>query len=233
MCGHRRFDYRVVGILTLIIWSACLGRTHAEVAEQSDIEFRCVAWHEPEQGLYIYNTQEYIRLDLRVGKRSKQYSMPANSRINLFTRSAVTGDFVEFTHCLVPANHQRLLILVHLLDANDPESCRVDLVADPFGRSTKNELIFLNLSEDSLTTTLDGEVFEISSGESVSASHVSSAMGGFLPFYVNDVSGNRVYESRIYAQANQTKLVCIYPPEESHGRFSVRFYTERDGQPQP
>jgi hypothetical protein len=219
-------------ILTILglVYFGSFSSHAAKEKSASTIEFSCVAWKSLDYlELFYRNGDDYINMEVPRRMRSEVYSLQALQSFELYTRVADADGASRYELVgkgMPRAGAGRMLFI---LEKNAPDAdlpLHVRGFDDSLETCPIGAFCFVNFT---------GMELELHFGESVTALHTDAITviqdaippaGGFIPFFLKDSEDHIVFESRLFGQPSQRKIVFIYPPKADRRKFSVQFLSE-------
>lgn len=204
---------------------------HADEAPSaSAIEFSCVSWQSldyPE--LFYRNGDDYIKVEVPQRKRSEVYPLRALQGFELYTR-VVDGEgaarYELVGQSMPPAGAGRMLFILEKNGADADFPLQVRGFDDSLGASPVGAFCFVNLTEMELELHF-GESVNALAPDALTVIHDAiPAAGGFIPFFLKDSADQTVFESRLFGQPAQRRIMFIYPPQADRRKLSVQSLTE-------
>jgi hypothetical protein len=222
-------------ILLLFTGFLLCGHVHAQGQEKKQgIQFSCMLWNGPlPEKIYYQDGEDYREVVPYTSSRSLPHWLEKSKEFRLFTRKEVDqedGKEGKVVYSLVgqaamlPGVERILFILFPTKDeASEALEIRILALDDSLNGFPPGSFRFANFSASELFVKFAGVVKKIPSKEITLMKSGIGKQGGLVPFLIGDGEGNKVFETRLFAQASGREIVFIGPPKEVGGLPSVRF----------
>ena len=200
-------------------------------SKKPGIEFSCLLWEGPlPEKIYYQDGEEYREVQPFTTSRSLPHRLEKSTQFRLFTMSEAVGEDEEPVYTLVgqaallPGVERILFILFPSRDeATEALKIRIMTLDDTLKGFPPGSFRFVNFSGSDLLVKFAGVIKKIPAQEiSIMQSKIGNN-GGMVPFLIGNEKGEKVFETRLFAQASGREIVFIGPPKKEGGLPSVRF----------
>ena len=232
MKGFKSME-RLRCVLLLLVGSLLCGQVQAqEQEEKKGIQFSCMLWNGPlPEKIYYQDGEDYREVVPYTSSRSLPHWLEKSKEFRLFTRKEVEQTEekeVDFVYTLI--GQSKLMgnvspVLFILFPSMGEKGLQIRILAldDSLNGFPAGSFRFANFSTSELFVKFAGAVKKIPSKEITLMKSGIGKEGGMVPFLIGDGEGNKVFETRLFAQASGREIVFIGPPKEEGGLPSVRF----------
>lgn len=225
------FNFRLI-LAALFIALASL-QTQAQ-SKKPGIEFSCMLWEGPlAEKIYYQDGEEYREVIPFTGSRSLPHRLEKSKQFSLFTMKEVeggNGKEPELVYTLVgqtallPGVERILFILFPTKDeASEALEIRIMALDDTLKGFPPGSFRFVNFSGGDLMVKFAGVIKKIPAQEITMMQSKIGKLGGLAPFILGNNEGQKVFETRLFAQPNGREIVFIGKPKEVGGLPKVRF----------
>lgn len=223
-----RFTFSLV-----LMWACLAPATHAQQQKKKKgVQFSCMLWEGPlPQKIYYQDGEDYREVVPYTSSRSLPHWLEKSKEFRLFTMTqpeANGGKEQEPVYTLV--GQAKLLpgispILFLLIPSQIEEDFKIRIMAldDSHEGFPAGSFRFANFSAADLMVKFAGAVKKIPAREMTIMQSKIGKNGGMVPFLIGNESGEKVFETRLFAQASGREIVFIGPPKKEGGLPSVRF----------
>jgi len=223
-----RFAFSLV-----LVWACFATVVCAQQQEKKKgVQFSCMLWEGPlPQKIYYQDGEDYREIIPYTSSRSLPHWLKKSKEFRLFTMSqpeAKDGKEQEPVYTLV--GQSKLLpgispILFLLIPSQGEEGFKIRILAldDSLEGFPAGSFRFANFSAADLKVKFAGAVKEIPAREMTIMQSKIGNNGGLVPFLIGNENGEKVFETRLFAQASGREIVFIGPPKKEGGLPSVRF----------
>ena len=224
----RRFAFS-----TVLVWACFATLLCAQQQEKKKgVQFSCMLWEGPlPQKIYYQDGEDYREVVPYTSSRSLPHWLKKSKEFRLFTMSqleAKDGKEQEPVYTLV--GQSKLLpgispILFLLIPSQGEEGFKIRILAldDSLEGFPAGSFRFANFSAADLMVKFAGAVKKIPAREMTIMQSKIGKNGGMVPFLIGNEKGEKVFETRLFAQASGREIVFIGPPKKEGGLPSVRF----------
>ena len=223
-----RFAFSLV-----LVWACFATEVCAQQQEKKKgVQFSCMLWEGPlPQKIYYQDGEDYREIIPYTSSRSLPHWLKKSKEFRLFTMSqpeAKDGKEQEPVYTLV--GQSKLLpgispILFLLIPSQGEDGFKIRIMAldDSLEGFPAGSFRFANFSAADLKVKFAGAVKEIPAREMTIMQSKIGNNGGLVPFLIGNENGEKVFETRLFAQASGREIVFIGPPKKEGGLPSVRF----------
>ena len=220
-------------ILLLFAGFLLCGHVHAQQQEKKKgVQFSCMLWEGPlPQKIYYQDGEDYREIIPYTSSRSLPHWLKKSKEFRLFTMSqpeAKDGKEQEPVYTLV--GQSKLLpgispILFLLIPSQGEDGFKIRILSldDSLEGFPAGSFRFANFSAADLMVKFAGAVKKIPAREMTIMQSKIGNNGGMVPFLIGNEKGEKVFETRLFAQASGREIVFIGPPKKEGGLPSVRF----------
>ena len=218
---------------TVLVWACFATLLCAQQQEKKKgVQFSCMLWEGPlPQKIYYQDGEDYREVVPYTSSRSLPHWLEKSKEFRLFTMSqleAKDGKEQEPVYTLV--GQSKLLsgispILFLLIPSQGDEDFKIRIIAldDSLEGFPAGSFRFANFSTADLMVKFAGAVKKIPAREMTIMKSKIGKNGGMVPFLIGNENGEKVFETRLFAQASGREIVFIGPPKKEGGLPSVRF----------
>lgn len=223
-----RFAFSLV-----LVWACFATEVCAQQQEKKKgVQFSCMLWEGPlPQKIYYQDGEDYREVVPYTSSRSLPHWLEKSKEFRLFTMSqleAKDGKEQEPVYTLV--GQSKLLpgispMLFLLIPSQGDEDFKIRIIAldDSLEGFPAGSFRFANFSTADLMVKFAGAVKKIPAREMTIMKSKIGKNGGMVPFLIGNENGEKVFETRLFAQASGREIVFIGPPKKEGGLPSVRF----------
>ena len=223
-----RFAFSLV-----LVWACFATEVCAQQQEKKKgVQFSCMLWEGPlPQKIYYQDGEDYREVVPYTSSRSLPHWLKKSKEFRLFTMSqpeAKDGKEQEPVYTLV--GQSKLLpgispILFLLIPSQGEDGFKIRILAldDSLEGFPAGSFRFANFSAADLMVKFAGAVKKIPAREMTIMQSKIGNNGGMVPFLIGNEKGEKVFETRLFAQASGREIVFIGPPKKEGGLPSVRF----------
>ena len=223
-----RFAFSLV-----LVWACFATEVCAQQQEKKKgVQFSCMLWEGPlPQKIYYQDGEDYREVVPYTSSRSLPHWLEKSKEFRLFTMSqleAKDGKEQEPVYTLV--GQSKLLpgispMLFLLIPSQGDEDFKIRIIAldDSLEGFPAGSFRFANFSTADLMVKFAGAVKKIPAREMTIMQSKIGKNGGMVPFLIGNENGEKVFETRLFAQPTGREIVFIGPPKEAGGLPSVRF----------
>ena len=218
---------------TVLVWACFATVVCAQQQEKKKgVQFSCMLWEGPlPQKIYYQDGEDYREVIPFTSHRSLPHWLEKSKEFRLFTMTqpqAKDGKEQEPVYTLV--GQSKLLpgispILFLLIPSQGEEDFKIRIMAldDSLEGFPAGSFRFANFSTADLMVKFAGSIKKIPAREMTIMKSKIGKNGGMVPFLIGNENGEKVFETRLFAQASGREIVFIGPPKEEGGLPSVRF----------
>ena len=218
---------------TVLVWACFATLLCAQQQEKKKgVQFSCMLWEGPlPQKIYYQDGEDYREVVPYTSSRSLPHWLEKSKEFRLFTMSqleAKDGKEQEPVYTLV--GQSKLLpgispMLFLLIPSQGDEDFKIRIIAldDSLEGFPAGSFRFANFSTADLMVKFAGAVKKIPAREMTIMKSKIGKNGGMVPFLIGNENGEKVFETRLFAQASGREIVFIGPPKKEGGLPSVRF----------
>ena len=196
------------------------------------VQFSCMLWEGPlPQKIYYQDGEDYREVVPYTSSRSLPNLLKKSKEFRLYTMTQpeAEGDKKqEPVYTLV--GQSKLLpgispILFLLLPSQEGEGFKIRIMAldDSLEGFPAGSFRFANFSTADLMVKFAGAIEKIPARKMTIMKSRIGKNGGMVPFLIGNQNCEKVFETRLFAQASGREIVFIGPPKEEGGLPSVRF----------
>ena len=224
---------RITTFSLVLVWACFATVVCAQQQEKKKgVQFSCMLWEGPlPQKIYYQDGEDYREVVPYTSSRSLPHWLEKSKEFRLFTMSqleAKDGKEQEPVYTLV--GQSKLLpgispILFLLIPSQGDEDFKIRIIAldDSLEGFPAGSFRFANFSTADLMVKFAGAVKKIPAREMTIMKSKIGKNGGMVPFLIGNENGEKVFETRLFAQASGREIVFIGPPKKEGGLPSVRF----------
>lgn len=219
---------------SLVLMWACLASVVCaqQQEKKKGVQFSCMLWEGPlPQKIYYQDGEGYREVVPYTSSRSLPHWLEKSKEFRLYTMTqpeANGGKEQEPVYTLV--GQSKLLpgispILFILIPSQGEEGFKIRIMAldDSLDGFPAGSFRFANFSAADLMVKFAGAIKKIPArGMTIMKSQIGKN-GGMVPFLIGNQNGEKVFETRLFAQASGREIVFIGPPKKEGGLPSVRF----------
>ena len=223
--------------LKRVLWllAACLLCEHVHAQQQDEkkgIQFSCMLWSGPlPEKIYYQDGEDYREIIAYTSSRSRPHWLEKSKEFSLFSRNEIEqGEGKEARLVYTLVGQSKLLgdispVLFILFPSMGEKGLQIRILAldDSLNGFPAGSFRFANFSSNELFVKFAGAVKKIPSKEITLMKSGIGQQGGLVPFLIGNEEGQKVFETRLFAQASGREIVFIGPPKEAGGLPSVRF----------
>ena len=213
-------------ILLLFAGFLLCEHVHAQGQEKKQgIEFSCMLWNGPlPEKIYYQDGEEYREVIPFTSSRSLPHQLEKSTQFRLFTMSGAEGEDEEPVYTLVgqaallPGVQRILFILFPTKDeASEAIKIRIMALDDTLNGFPPGSFRFVNFSGSDLLVKFAGIIKKIPTQQITLMQSKIGKLGGLVPFMLGDNEGQKIFETRLFAQPNGREIVFIGKPKEVGG----------------
>ena len=222
-------------ILLLFAGFLLCGHVHAQGQEKKQgIQFSCMLWNGPlPEKIYYQDGKDYREVVPYTSSRSLPHWLEKSKKFRLFTRKEVDqedGKEAKLVYSLVGQTAllpgvQRILFILFPTKDEASEALEIGIMAldDTLKGFPPGSFRFVNFSGGDLMVKFAGVIKKIPAQEITMMQSKIGKLGGLAPFILGNNEGQKVFETRLFAQPNGREIVFIGKPKEVGGLPKVRF----------
>ena len=223
-----RFAFSLV-----LAWACFVTVVCAQQQEKKKgVQFSCMLWEGPlPEKIYYQDGEDYREVVPYTSSRSLPHWLEKSKEFRLFTMTqpeAKDGKEQKPVYTLV--GQSKLLpgispVLFLLFPSQGEEDFKIRIMAldDSLEGFPAGSFRFANFSTADLVVKFAGAVKKIPAREMTIMQSKIGKKGGLVPFLIGNENGEKVFETRLFAQASGREIVFIGPPKQVGGLPSVRF----------
>ena len=218
-------------ILLLFAGFLLCGYVGAQDQKKKGIQFSCMLWSGPlPEKIYYQDGEDYREVIPFTSSRSLPHQLEKSTQFRLFTMSEVDGEDEEPVYTLVGQTAllpgvQRILFILFPTedDASKALEIRIMALDDTLNGFPPGSFRFVNFSGSDLLVKFAGIIKKIPTQQITLMQSKIGKLGGLVPFMLGDNEGQKIFETRLFAQPNGREIVFIGKPKEVGGLPKVRF----------
>lgn len=212
----------------ILIVGAVSVHGQAETEQKANRLFSCFVWEDLGVGKVFYaDGAEPKELELAGKRRSEYYPIPVNEIFRLFTETEVDGKpgYEVIGETEIKSASKRLLMIVERnpkYNRTDAESLplRITVLDDSINNFPGGSTKFINLTSKPLSAEINGTKAIVDSNRSKLIRPGIPENGAFLPLFVRYEKVS-LYESRIYCQEGERRIIFIRPNAKKNARRPI------------
>lgn len=204
------------------------GQAETETDKKANRLFSCFVWEDLGVGKVFYEDgAEPKELELTGKRRSEYYSIPVGEIFRLFTETEVDGktSYEVIGKTEIKSGSKRLLMIVERnpkYNRTDAQSLplRITVLDDSINNFPGGSTKFINLTSKPLSAEINGTKAIVDSNRSKLIRPSIPENGAFLPLFVR-YEKVALYESRIYCQEGERRIIFIRPSAKKDARRPI------------
>ena len=217
--------------LGMFFTAASIGLLNAEPTNaKPSIKFSCAVWDPlPNPEIFYRDGKSFLPIQFMPGRRSELYPLKESSGLELYEKAV--GPDGTIVHKLIGkaplvTGARQALFLV------DPTPTAAGLPLTILGINDTLDIFppgtfrFFNFCPAELRVKFVGQVSKLAAREDTVVKSNVSKKGGFLPFIIEDSAGNIIFQTRLFGQPYDRKMVFISPPANGAKLPKIKFLTE-------
>ncbi|MEP2776227.1 MAG: hypothetical protein ABJQ29_06945 [Luteolibacter sp.] len=224
----------------VLLFLATLTILPAQEAEKTTFRFSCVSF-EPLSiaDLHYREGKKYLPLNVASCNRSEPVPLRGMKFLEIhipFTDDDGKPGYKLVGKARIPKGTNLALFFVHEKATPDGLPLTVSGIDDSLKTFPPGTFRFANLTNVPLRVKFGDTSSAIGAGGMTVVESKVSAEGGFLPLWITDTKGNKIYENRLWSQVSGRDMFFIGPPPQPGARVSIMLLPQivaPERQPQP
>lgn len=183
----------------------------------------------PYEDIFYRNGKEFVKLELRNGRRSNPYSLSKAEALELFIKTTDPEKPYQLIAkaALVP-NTRKMLYFIAETRSTNPGGLPLGLfgIDDSDSAFPDGSFRFINFFKVPLGIEFNKKRFIAQPGRSAVHRLNLPKEGAFTPFIVKDKKGKVLGGTRLFSHAANREMVLIFPPKKGKKRLDIRYFSD-------